>query len=122
MREKPCIIPIEKYRYEVCKNINVSIDRRIFTINKGFETDLLSAPKLIWNIIPPQKSEFMLPAIIHDYFYRDRGICVPRKYADEVFYNALIAKDVSKNTSKFIYVGVRIFGYKFFKERYCYLN
>ena len=122
MRVRPCITPIEKYRYEICRNIDISVDRRIFIVPKGFETDLLSSPKFMWSLIPPQKSEYMLPAIIHDYFYRSGGVCMTRKYADEILYNSLIAKNVSKSTSKFIYVGVRFFGYKHFKDRYCYIN
>ena len=103
-----CIIPDNGYNYFTCDNINVEIDGKKLTIPKHFQTDLASIPRPLWAIFAPQYSGFIAPAILHDYLYQCNN--TTRKYADEILYSALIAKNVSSFTASKFYTGVRLFG------------
>jgi hypothetical protein len=115
---KACIIPFEGYEYKTCQPLRVTIDDKKYTVPKSFETDLASIPRLLWPILAPQYSNFVAPAILHDYLYRcNPGIT--RLYADEVLYSALIAANVTAFTASKFYLGVRLFGESHFKHGEC---
>jgi hypothetical protein len=87
----------------------VTIDDEPFEVPNNFETDLASIPRWYWIILSPQYSAFVAPGILHDYFYRCANLKT-RKYADEVFYYALLQQGVTKYTASKFYLAVRLFG------------
>lgn len=104
-----CISPHFSYHYKTCHDITVTIDNFIVVIPKGFDTDLASIPRFLWAIISPSRSDFIAPAILHDYLY----VCnngYNREEIDDIFYQALIDNNVVKITALEMYYAVRLFG------------
>ncbi len=110
-----CIIPIKNYDYHTCKPILVNIDGQFYVIPANFTTDLASIPKPFWSIIAPQYTEYVSPAVLHDYLYSCANLCT-RKFADEVLYSALISQGVNRFTAAQFYLAVRLFGSHHFVE------
>ncbi len=80
-------------------------------VPEGFETNLLSIPKLFRPFIHPAAD--IRAAIIHDYLYTYR--IVPRIVADHVFLTKLIADEHVNNTVAYAcFVVVRAFGWKYY--------
>ncbi len=113
-----CIIPFHGYDYKTCRIMRVTIDDKKYSVPKNFETDLASIPRIIWPIFAPQYSDFVAPAILHDYLYRCNN-AITRKFADEVLYSALITKNVSPIMASKFYIGVRLFGESHFINGKC---
>ena len=113
-----CIIPFKGYDYKTCKDMRVIIDDKNYIIPQGFETDLASIPRLLWPIFAPQYSNFVAPAILHDYLYRCNNH-LTRLFADEVLYSALITENVTAFTASKFYLGVRLFGGSHYTKGVC---
>ena len=89
--------------------MDVYIDGEIYIIPKNFKTDLASIPRIFWSLIQPQYSAFVAPEILHDYLYH----CLnygDRKWADDLFYAALVAQGNSEFIAISFYIAVRVFG------------
>jgi hypothetical protein len=94
-------------------------DKYIFEVPENFDTDLASIPRWFWSILSPQYSAFVYPAILHDYLYHCPGN-LPRAFADDVFFSALITEGVSQFTASKMYMAVRLFGqHNYHKGDYC---
>ncbi|MES2218981.1 MAG: DUF1353 domain-containing protein [Pseudomonadota bacterium] len=104
----PCIIPVKGFIYKTCDDFKVQIDGQSFVVPKDFHTDLASIPRIFWNILPPQQTDFVGPAIIHDYMYTTAD--VPRSYADDVLYWGILQQGAMWITANVIWVGVRLGG------------
>lgn len=103
-----CIKPFSGYEYRTCKPMRVKIDGKKFIVPKNFKTDLASIPRFLWPILAPQYTNFVAPAILHDYLYRCHAL--DRESADEVLYSALITENVTAFTASKFYLAVRLFG------------
>jgi len=79
------------------------------TVPIGFETDLASTPKLIWNLIPPF-GLYTDAAVLHDFMYSTHPQPFVRKDADDIFYHNLLGSGVSKAKALSMYYAVRLFG------------
>lgn len=115
---EPCIIPFHGYNYKTCQSIRVTIDEKNYTVPKNFETDLASVPRVLWPVFAPIYSDFVAPAILHDYLYRCNN-AITRKFADEVLYSALITENVTPFMASKFYLGVRLFGDSHFTNGVC---
>ena len=104
-----CIKPYQNYRYQTCKPFTVTIDHFILKVPEDFDTDLASIPQWLWMFIAPGRSDFIAPAILHDYLYSCHS-GFTRKEVDNVFLNALIRNGVSKFRAYQMYYTVRLFG------------
>lgn len=115
-----CIKPYKDYTYRTCDNLYVLIDGDEYVIPKNFKTNLASIPRILWTFYPPQYASYIAPAIVHDFFYHcPNG--VDRRFADEVFYDALRSQGVSSRTAIKFYTAVRLFGFVHFdKNNQCY--
>lgn len=81
---------------------------RSHTVKRGRRTDLASIPwplRWLFNRNGPSRK----PAVFHDDMYRQR--LHTRKYCDQVFRAALIARGVSKWKAQTYYLGVRAGGW-----------
>lgn len=110
-----CIKPYKDYTYYTCEDINVLVDGDLYVIPKDFKTDLASIPRILWPVLPPQYTGFIAPAIFHDYLYNVDIPCT-RRWCDEVLYAALISKGISHNTAIKFYLGVRMFGWIYYRK------
>lgn len=116
--KQPCIIPFEGFSFLTCEEFKFKLNNRNYIVPKHFETDLASVPRWFWSFFPPQRKEFIAPAIIHDYLYACTN-ATNRHEADSVFYYALRKEGVSVLTSYKMWVGVRIGGGLSYGQRKC---
>ncbi len=87
-------------------------------VPKGFETDFASVPRLFWVIASPWDAP--KAAVLHDYLYQshnwweevDNVISVStRKFADDIFLEAMEVSGVAKWRRLLMYRAVRMFGW-----------
>lgn len=106
-----CLEPYKNYTYLLCDNLIVEINDHPIELPVLFKTDLASFPRPLWSIYSPAKSEYMMPAIIHDYLYSCEST-YSRIAADDIFYNLLRHNHVPYFRAYLFYGGVRLFGEK----------
>jgi len=113
---QPCLIPHKKYSFKLCQDLYFQIDGDVYSVPKGFVTDLASIPKFLWWYKAPNRFEHIAPAVVHDYFYR----CTDgdsRKFADDVFYDMLVEQGAGKATAYKFWLAVRLFGWKHYNDK-----
>ena len=76
----------------------------VYTVPKGFATDLASIPKGLWSIFPPH-GLYLSASILHDFFCVSSFIS--RKNGDHLFLEAMEYSNVSKLKRYVIYLAVR---------------
>lgn len=87
----------------------------------GFTTDFASVPWVFWQLIP-YWGKYGKAAVVHDYLYQAKLIIVKkdglsfigrpsRKYADEIFYEAMLVGGTARWKARLMYLGVRWFGW-----------
>lgn len=111
----PCVQPHDKYRYRTCDDMNVVIDDVVYKVPAGFDTDFASIPQVFWWRVAPFKANLVASAILHDHMYACPDI-LTRRYADDVFYSALISEGVSGGRALKFWYAVRYAGEPFFKK------
>jgi len=77
------------------------------TVPKGYLTNGADIPRILWSIIPPNKSDNLPAVIIHDYLC---DLCLYEK-ADNYFKECLQELEVHKNYINILYTGVRSYHY-----------
>jgi len=82
-------------------------DNEIITVPKGFITDLATIPKLFWVLLPPT-GKYGKAAILHDYLYSNA--IETKRYADDVFLEAMKVLGVGRIKRTIMYYAVRLFG------------
>jgi hypothetical protein len=113
-----CIKPYKNYKYHICHDVDVVIQKKRYRIPAGFQTDLASIPRLAWSVMSPAHSSLIRPAIVHDYFY-NTACEFTRKQTDLIFYHMLVNDGISSFRASIMYAAVRIAGWKFFKQGVC---
>jgi len=95
------IQPLKNHRFKLLK----SIKTKCGVIQKGYETDGASIPRILWCFLPPNRTDYLPCAVIHDWF------CDKEEYkkADECFLDCLKELNVDKFTRTCLYYGVRIY-------------
>lgn len=84
------------------------------TVPAGFETDFASIPRIFWGLLPPT-GKYGKAAVLHDFMYSRQQS--PRKYADDVFYEAMGVLNVPDYVRKTMYLAVRLFGWIVWKNK-----
>lgn len=95
----------------------------IVHVPKGFITDFASIPRFLFFL--PAWAKYNKAPIVHDFLYQDQEVCgipINRKYADDVFLEAMIVDMRNhKKMGKFIayleYYAVRLFAFTAWKKR-----
>ncbi|MFD2206651.1 DUF1353 domain-containing protein [Kiloniella antarctica] len=81
-----------------------------FTVPVGFETDLASIPRLLRGFIP-QVGKHILPAIIHDWCYRDKSMMwLNKDDSDMLFRVGMEQAGVGRLRRTLMYSAVKYFG------------
>ena len=111
----PCVQPHDGYRYRLCNDMHVEIDNVEYIVPEGFDTDFASIPQHFWWHTAPHQADLAAPSILHDYMYACPGN-QSRRYADDVFYSALLENGVTGNRAIGLYYVVRAGGLPFFKR------
>lgn len=81
--------------------------KQTLIVPSGFQTDLASIPRGLWNILP-KSGRYDRAAVVHDFLYQTGG-CT-RAEADGVLKEAMQTLKVSGWQIAMIYLGVRIGG------------
>ena len=110
-----CIKPFKGYKYKICQDITLMINGKVYYIPANFETDLASIPRIAWSILSPAHSSLMIPAIVHDWFYRMTGD-FNRHNTDLIFYRMLRDNGLDKLRANIMYYCVRAFGGSFYND------
>lgn len=76
------------------------------TVPVDFETDFASVPRFFWRVFPPH-GLYGKAAVLHDFLRNDENCS--KKYADGVFYEAMVSLKVPYWKRSLIYAAVRIF-------------
>ena len=105
--------PLKSHKFKVIKPFTYNSE----VISKGFVSDGASVPRLFWSIFPPNRTDYLPCAIIHDY------ICDKEEYTKADIYFCKCLKDlyVSKITRVLLLTAVRLYhkikykGYKWVK-------
>jgi len=79
------------------------------TVPEGYNTDLASVPRGLWNFSPPG-GKYREAAVIHDYIYTDLTIRFTKKEADRIFLEAMEEIGINWFQRKLMYAAVRIGG------------
>jgi len=95
--------PLRNHRLEVKKDIKVE-ECGIF-IPKGYRTDGASVPRIFWSIFPPNRTDYLPCATIHDY------LCDLENYkkADECFEKCLVKLQVDKFSRTLMLFAVKLY-------------
>ncbi|HAF44718.1 MAG TPA: phage tail protein [Gallionellaceae bacterium] len=79
----------------------------VIEVPAGFVTDLASTPRLLWTILPPH-GQYAKAAILHDYLYDNAT--GSKRYADDVYLEAMEVLGVATWRRRVMYWAVRWFG------------
>ena len=93
--------PLKSHKFKV---IEPFIYKNI-KIPKGFRSDGASVPRIFWCLFPPNRTDYLPCAIIHDY------LCDKEEYkkADECFKQCLEDLKVDKFSRTLMYYAVRVY-------------
>jgi hypothetical protein len=86
----------------------ISPTRGKVTVEKGFDTDYASIPRIFWSVYPPDGS-YVKPAVVHDADYWHQA--VTREVADATFLEGMKEVGVPLLRRQLIYRSVRAFGW-----------
>ena len=78
----------------------------VYTVPKGFKTDLASIPQWLWSMLPSH-GLYLSASILHDYFCESDFIS--RKDGDKLFLEAMKYSNVLKFKRHIIYYAVRVY-------------
>lgn len=82
-------------------------DGMTIKVPRGFETDLASVPRVLWNVFPPWDT-YGPAAVVHDWLYWSQP--VTRDEADAIFREAMSVLLVPRWKAWSIYLGVHLGG------------
>jgi len=100
--------PLRNHKFKLLEPVRY----KDIEIPKNFRTDGASVPRIFWSIFPPNRTDYLPCAVIHDYLC-DKG---EYKKADEYFRECLKEIRVSKVTRCLFYYAVRIYHKLKYKE------
>lgn len=83
---------------------------RKLVVPVGFVTDFASIPRALWALLPRDGS-YQPAAVLHDWLYSETD--VSREDADDIFLEAMEACGTWGPVRRFIWLGVRLFGWIF---------
>lgn len=101
--------------WKLCKSFTYHIgsknSRHFIKVPKGFVTDFASVPSFLWWWIPPF-GKYLKATVLHDWLYQVHfNYAYDRKYADQVFKEAMIVGGTPEWKARLMYYGVRLFGW-----------
>lgn len=93
--------PLKSHKFKVVKQFQF----RGVDIPKGFTTDGASVPRPFWSIFPPNRTDYLPCAIVHDYLCEFGDY----KKADQYFHDCLEELKVHWVARKVMYYAVRAY-------------
>ena len=107
----PNLLKTREYKTKYNLNYNVLNQWKKFSIKieKWFNFDGASIPRIFWIFWTPMNVKTLLAALVHDYIYRHH--LTNRKVADEIFNEILLRSWVWFFKRNIYYVWVRLWGW-----------
>lgn len=98
---RPVLKPFDKDRFELVSEY----EYKGIKIPAGYKTNGANVPRIFWSVFPPNSPEYLSAIVVHDW------LCDLEKYkqADEIFYEMMIALEVSKWKCKVFYLACRAY-------------
>jgi len=96
--------------------------RTRLVVEIGFGSDLTSTPWGSWNILPPWDTDYVQPAIAHDFLYCTH--LIPKEDADAFFYELMVACGTPAWKRELLYHSVVRYGHGSYDSgptRQCFL-
>lgn len=84
-------------------------NQMVIVVPHGFDTDLASIPRGLWNILP-KEDDHLYPSIVHDYGYQYGFGPLNKEQIDLMFYEAMEACGVPAWKRWLMWTAVRMFG------------
>lgn len=112
------LIPVKgsKTEWIVAQDYIYEYNGRIYTVPKGFKTDLASTPRMLWLTFPPFR-RYTGASVIHDFLYScGYKIGITRKEADLIFLGIMEELGVPAWKRKTMYRAVRLFGASHYRK------
>ena len=113
------ISPLKNHRFIVLEDFKY----KDIVVPKGFTSDGASIPRIFWSFYPPNRTDYLPAAILHDYLYP-----INKQLANCLFENILFDLNISKFDIFILVYGVRLYSlirynipmtsYQHFKEKY----
>ena len=100
--------PLKSHKFKVVKSFTF----KDIKIPVGFRTDGASVPRIFWSLFPPNRTDYLPCAIVHD-FLCDQG---RYKKADECFKECLEELQVDRFSRTIMYLAVRLYHKIKYKE------
>lgn len=97
-------------KFRIHRNLVVKYKDETITVPKGYITDLSSVPRPLWVFYPPGYSYARKPAAVHDYIYTNLHMKYTKKFADQLYYDGVLAMGMPKWKARIAYLFVRLFG------------
>ena len=93
--------PLKSHKVKVLKSFAFNG----VTVPSGFISDGASVPRIFWSIFPPNRTDYLPCAILHDY------LCDLEEYrvADEYFKDCLECLKVDRFSRAILYLSVRFY-------------
>lgn len=108
----PCVIPLGNFQWKLRDSIAAMWTHNevgyLVTIPPGFRTDFCSTPRALWAMFPPFDTEYLVPALLHDYVYAVH--LFTRADADEFFRDAMEAIGTPLLKRRILFDAVRVGG------------
>jgi hypothetical protein len=97
---------INGYHWKLAREFGYhALDGKEWMVPVAFDTDLASIPRIFWRWTPPA-GPWGKAAIIHDFLCKHPSI--ERKYADDIFLEAMLYSGVHRWLAYSLYAGVRV--------------
>lgn len=82
---------------------------KVINVDKGYESDGASIPRLLWPIVGHPMGEYAQAAFVHDKVYQYN--LFPQKECDEIFLEAMGVLGVGKGIRRVMFYALRLFGH-----------
>lgn len=102
---RPVLKPYSKDRFELVEEYRY----KDILVNVGYQTNGADIPRIFWSIFPPNSPEYLSAVVVHDYLCDKAKNKQDYKEADEIFYEMMIALEVSKWKCKVFYLACRAY-------------
>lgn len=93
--------PLKSHKFTVRRSFRF----RDIEVPQGFVTDGASVPRLFWSLFPPNRTDYLPCAIVHDYLCEKRDF----KRADKCFGECLEELGVNRFARVVMYLSVRVY-------------
>lgn len=107
--------------WKLLEDFSLATDKYEVIVKKGFDFDGASIPKILWSVVgSPMEGNYVPGAVIHDGLYASQK--VSKEVADTIFLDIMKQSNVGYVKRTSMYLAVKVFGGKDWKEANEYKN